>query len=237
MTITSGATPPGRVHITNPRDWGMAAGTDYWASFGDLTLAPALAQDLVNYGWLEAGTWAQLAGSAAGLNDSSDAGTTGGANFPAADDSIVSPFIFGDYSHALLAGAFLGYTPTTLNMECYARFAAENDEESSGFGFVEAGATTTFIKGDLMALITTDGTDFSLESGAAAAAGSTDNTTPHRFRIEAISGDTINWYIDDTKQSNSLAIQADLWPVAFCITTATGGSNDPVVAWVHIWYS
>ena len=88
-----------------------------------------------------------------------------------------------------------------------------------------------------MALVTSDGTDFSLESGAAAAAGSTDNTTAHRFRIEAISGDTINWYIDDTKQTNSLAIQANLWPVAFCITTATGGSNDPVVAWVHIWYS
>lgn len=188
MTITSGATPPGRVHVTNPRDWGMSAGTDYWASFGDLTLAPALAQDLVNYGWLEAGTWAQLAGSAAGLNDSADAGTTGGANFPAADDSIVSPFIFGDYSHALLAGAFLGYTPTTLNMECYARFAAENDEESSGFGFVEAGATTTFIKGDLMALVTTDGTDFSLENGTAAAAGSTDNTTPPQVQDRSYFG-------------------------------------------------
>lgn len=236
-TITSGAVPRQRVHITNPRDWGMSAGTDYWASFGDLTLAPAAAQDLVKYGWLEAGTWAQLAGSAAGLIDSSDVGTTGGANFPAADDSIVSPFIFGDQSHALLAGAFLGYTPTTLNMECYARFAAANDEESSGFGFVEAGATTTFIKGDLMAIVAIDGTDFSLESGVAAAAGSTKNTTAHRFRIEAKSGSAINWYIDDTLQANTLAVQANLWPVAFCITTATGGNNDPVVAWVHVWYS
>lgn len=117
-----------RVHITNPRDWGMSAGTDYWASFGDLTLAPALAQDLVNYGWLEAGTWVQLAGSLASLLTSADVGQTGGARMDTADDAIVSPFIFGDYAHGLLAGQFLGYTPTTLNLECYARLGANNDE-------------------------------------------------------------------------------------------------------------
>lgn len=88
-----------------------------------------------------------------------------------------------------------------------------------------------------MALVASDGTNFSLESAGAAAAGSTDDTAPHKFRIEMQAGQDINWYIDDTLQGNTLALQTDLFPVAFCITTATAGSNDPVVTWVHIWYS
>jgi hypothetical protein len=155
-----------------------------------------------------------------------------------ADDAITSPFIFGDYAHTLMAGQVLGYLPTTLTLECYARFSANNNEEASGFGFVEAGATTAYAKGDLMALITSDGTNFSLESGAAAATSiDLDNTTVHQWKIVMKTGEAITWSIDGTPQTNTLALQTALFPVAFVVTTANGGSNDPVVSWVHLWYS
>ena len=160
-----------RVHATRPQDWGSAVATDYWANFGDLTLVPSDSTDLDLNGWVETGTWVHLAGSAASFLDSTDVGVTGGAHIDTAGDAIRSPFIFGDYAHGLLAGQILGHFPTRLNMECYARFNADGgDDEDTGFGFVEAGAATPFVKAGLMALITSDGTNFSLESGAAAAA-------------------------------------------------------------------
>ena len=156
-------------------------------------------------------------------------------NFDAVSDNLVSPFIFGDYAHALLVGQILGRLPTSLNMECYARFAANNDEEETGFGFVEAGAARPFVKAGLMALITSDGTNFSLESGAAADAGSTDDTAAHQFKIRC-RGTTAEWFIDGTSQG-TIALQDDLWPVAWGASTkASTGANDPVINWVHIWY-
>ena len=226
--------PSKRVHITNPRDWGMGAGTDYWANFSDLTLVPGGGQDLVSYGWLENGTWVTLASSTADLLDSTDVGDIGGVHCDTAGDAITSPFIFGDYAHGLQAGAFLGYTPTTLCCEMYMMFSALNDEEVSGAGFIEAGATAAYAKGDLMAFVTTDGTNFSLESGAAAASGSAENSNPHLFKIVMAAGATIKWYIDGVLQANALALQTDLWPCAWAVNAET--DNDPIVNWVHIWY-
>jgi hypothetical protein len=202
-------------------------------------MADAAASDLVANGWLTSG-FSQLAGSGADFISSSDVGTTGGLNFDAVSDYIISPFIFGDYAHALLAGQILGYMPTSLNMECYARFAANNDEEETGFGFLEAGTdANALVKADLMAYVASDGTNFSLESGAAAAASNgLDNTTAHQWKINVRTGEAIRWYIDGTLQTNTLALQTDLWPVAWGAgTKAATGANDPVISWVHIWYS
>ena len=238
-TLTSGAVPPSRVHVSNLKEWGTSIGTDYWANFADLTLVPGGATDFVNYGWLEAGTFVTVKNAAADLISSADTGDTlAGVHMDTADDSVTSPFIFGDYSHALAAGAILGYTPDTLNMECYARFSATNDEETTGFGFVKHDAATVFAKTDLIAYVTTDGTNFSLESsGAAAASDGLDSTVATKFKIEMKSGTAINWYIDDTLQTNTLALLEDEFPTAFCMQAGTGGTNDPIVAWVHVWYS
>jgi hypothetical protein len=230
--------PARRVHVNRPQDWGSAAGTDFWAVFGDLTLVPTDSSDLDLYGWVEAGTWVHLAGSAADLLSSADVGTTGGAHIDTAGDAIRSPFIFGDYAHARMVEGILGYTPTELNMECYARFNADpGDDEDTGFGFVEAGAATPFVKAGLMAFITSDGTNFSLESGAAAAAGDdADDTAAHLWRIQFTSS-AINWYVDGTLQTNTLALQTDLFPVAWGASVGAGGTGDPVINWVHIWYA
>jgi hypothetical protein len=200
-------------------------------------MADAAGSDLVANGWLTSG-FSQLAGTAAGLLDSADAGTIGGLNFDAVSDYIISPFVFGDYAHALMAEGILGYTPTTISFECYARFAAGNDEEATGFGFVEAGTdANALVKGDWMAGVTVDGTNFSLESGVAVDAGSTKATTPHRFKVVGTSGGSFEWFIDGVSQG-TLAIQANLNPMAFAAgTKAADGANDPVIAWTHIWYS
>ncbi len=227
-----------RVHATNPQEWGNTAATDYWANFGNLDQIPANAiGDLDLYGWVTT-AFSHLAGSGADFMSASpiaDAGTTGGLNFATAGDYLTSPFIFGDYAHALMAGQILGKMPTSLNMECYARFAANANEEESGFGFVEAGAASPFVKAGLMALITSDGTNFSLESAAAVDAGAVDDTNPHQWKIR-FRGTTAEWWIDGTSQG-TIAIQDDLWPVAWGVSTkAASGTNDPVISWVHIWY-
>ena len=228
--------PDRRVHVNRPQDWGSAAGTDYWAVFGDLTLAPSDSTDLDLFGWVEAGTFVHLAGAGADLIASgAGAGTTGGAHIDTAGDSIVSPFIFGDYAHARMAEGFLGYTPTILNMECFARFNADGgDDEDSGFGFVEAGAASPFVKAGLQAFITSDGTNFSLESGAGADAGSADNQDVHLWKIQFTSS-AVEWFIDGTSQG-TLALQANVFPLAWGASVGAAGTADPVISWVHIWY-
>ncbi len=88
-----------------------------------------------------------------------------------------------------------------------------------------------------MALITSDGTDFSLEGSGDLDAGSTDNLNPHLFKITVGPGttDAIEWFIDGVSQG-TMDSQANLWPVAWGASTASAGANDPVVSWVHIWY-
>jgi len=224
-----------RVHALRPQDWGTFPATDYWANWADLTFADTAASDLVANGWFTSG-FGHLAATGADFMSSSDVGTTGGLNFDAVSDYIVSPAIFGDYAHALLVGQILGHFPTSLNMECYARFAANNDEQETGFGLLEdATDAGALVKGDLMAYITSDGTNFSLESGAAADAGSTDNTTAHQFKVQC-KGTTAEWWIDGTSQG-TIALQEDVWPARWGAgTKAATGANDPVVSWVHLWY-
>lgn len=222
-----------RHHVFNPKNWGAEPGTDFWANWGDLTMADAAASDLVANGWLTVG-FSQLAGSGADFISSSDVGTTGGLNFDTAGDYITSPFIFGDYAHALLAGQILGYMPTSLNMECYARFAANNDENESGFGFIEAGGTAITTASE-MAYISDGGTLFELHSGATEDAGAAHDTSAHQWKIKC-SGTTAEWFIDGTSQG-TIALQNDLWPVAWSAgTKAATGANDPVIAWIHCWY-
>lgn len=239
MSITSGGIPGTRVHVLNPRDWGTAAATDFWANWGNLDIIPTGAEDLEDHGWL-ASAFTHIAGSGSDLMDSADVGALGGINFGTASDYIISPFIFGDYPHARMVQDLLGYLPTTLNMEIFTRFAANNDEEETGFGWVIAGTNdNALVKSDLEAFITSDGTNFSLESASAAATSiDLDDTVSHVFKIVMLKGAAIDWYIDDTLQTNTLALVNDVFPVAFAAgTKATTGANDPVISWVHIWYS
>ena len=228
-----------RVHALRPYDWAVTAATDYWATFGSVLGIPGGAgeEDLDLYGWVTSG-FSHTVGSGADFLTSVDVGVTGGVNMNAANDFLLSPFIFGDFAHGEMVKGLLGHAPTRLNMECFARFAANADESASGFGFVEAGATGQFAEGDLLAFVTSDATNFTLVSGEPdTGAGSTDNTTAHLFKITINKGTTlaIDWFIDGVQQT-SMDLQEDLWPAAFAINTEATGTNDPVVSWVHIWY-
>lgn len=236
MTITSGGiVRDQRVHISRPQDWGEGVGTDFWANWGNLLMADAASLDLVANGWVTTG-FSHTVGSLAGMLDASDAGTTGGINCDTADDFIGSPFIFGDLAHGRMVESITGILPTTLTMECYARFASSAaDEQATGFGFVEAGSTGSFAKADTNGLVTIGATNFELHTGADADEGSAKATTPSVFRVVYTSGSTSEWFIDGTSQG-TLAIQANTWPAAFVINTQASGANDPVVAWTHIWY-
>ena len=234
MGIEVVRSPSRRVHETFPQNWAEAAATDYWANWANIVSIPGNAiGDLDLYGWVTTG-FSHTVGSAADFMSSSDQGTTGGLNFDAAGDLIHSPFIFGDWAHQQMVAGILGYEPTTLNMECVARFVAGNNEEATGFGFLIAGSSGTHVKADLAAYITTDGTNFSLEDVSEADAGATEDTDPHLWRI-SISGTTAEWFIDGTSQGTT-TLGLDEWPACWGAGTAAGGANDPVISWVHIWY-
>lgn len=228
--------PDRRIHVLRPQDWGSSAGTDFWAVFGDLTLVAADPSDLDLYGWLT-NNYLHRANTGAGFLDSSDVGATGGLDFDAAGDFITSPFIFGDYQHARMAEAILGYAPTKLFLECWARFDSNTgDENETGFGFIE-GAGSAITIADQMAYISVGASLFELHSGAAEDAGAAQDTDPHLWRVELTFGGSAEWFIDGTSQG-SIAIQANLWPVAFSAgTKASSGANDVVVAWTHIGYA
>lgn len=221
--------------VTNPEDWGHGVGTDYHAFFGEADEAAGGGKDLSEHGWESTG-FGYLASSLAGFLDVDDQGTLGGFNFDTASDFLISPFIFGNYSHGRFVQNVLGHFPHNLNMEVMARFASSAaDEQATGFGFIEAGSTGALAKADLMAFISIGATNFELHSGAAADEGSAKDTDPHLFKITITFGGSAEWFIDSVSQG-SIAIQADLWPAAWAANTQASGANDPVVNWVDIWY-
>src|SRR3990167_2920820 len=104
--ITDSSRPnSNRIHITRPSLWTRSAGTDFWVNFGP-TLAGITADELLtDYGWtLTSITLTQ--GTLADLLASADVGTPNIAALDAASDLLLSPPIFGDYGHGLLAGRF-----------------------------------------------------------------------------------------------------------------------------------
>lgn len=228
--------PSIRLPVTSPAEWGHAVGTDYHAFFGEADEAAGGGKDLSANGWESSG-FGYLAGSLAGFLDVDDQGTLGGFNFNTASDYLISPFIFGSYTHGRFMQNILGHFPTTLSMEVMAAFASTAaDEQATGFGFVEAGSTGALAKADLMAFISVGATNFELHSGAAADEGSAKDTNPHVFKILITFGGNAEWFIDGVLQG-SIAIQANLWPAAWAANTQVAGANDPVVSWVDIEYA
>ena len=154
--------PDRRVHVKDPVQWSTSAGTDFWLIGGGADLIEAGANDLDQFGWETAG-FEYTAGSDADFLSAADPGVTGGLDFATAEDFLISPFIFGDYAHGQMVKELLGYDPTSLNLEVYGRFAANADENASGFGWVEAGGGGGVLAdADLLAFIGIGATQFEL---------------------------------------------------------------------------
>jgi hypothetical protein len=198
-------------------------------------MAAAGGKDLADRGW-GSGGFSHLIPS--GADFLGDGGTTGGFNFDTAGDFLISPYIFGDSGASSLFEDVMLYVPTAMTMEVYGRFAANPDENASGFGFLESGAGfTSPSDADMMAFIGCGATNFELirGDGTVDAGITVYDTDPHMFAIK-FEGALANWYIDGVDQG-SIGIQDNLWPTAFCINTESGGTADPCVSWVHIFYS
>ena len=231
--------PDGRIHVYGPENWGNQLGTDYWANFHNADQIAGGGDDLVAHGW-EASGFSFLAPSGADFlsgDPIADAGTTGGFNFDAANDFLISPFVFGAFAHAKAFEAIMGYLPTALHLEVFARFAANPDENASGFGWLEAGGGGgSPADADMMAFIGPGATQFELirGDGTIDAGLEVKDTDPHLWKI-LCAGTTAEWFIDGVRQG-SISLQTNLWPVAFVINTESTGTADPVASWAHIWY-
>lgn len=232
MRVTPGA--PNRAHLLSPQEWGYAVGTDFWlmpSANGMLTAG--VGHELSDYGWTTT-SLVLASGSAGDFLSLTDIGA-GSIATNAASDLLLSPALFGGGVHAWAAGQILGFTPTRLNLECYAAFTAvAGNETATGFGFVEDGGSP-IVADDALAMIISNGTNFILRSGAASDTGAAVDTSVHKWRITITSGGSVEWFIDGVSQG-TIAIEADEWPVAFGLGQQAAGTNTLAMTIVHIWY-
>lgn len=231
--------PKNRLVITDPRDWAMSYGTDYFLGMSVTTAlitSGTAGQVLSEYGWVTTAL-SYAGGSGGDFMATADRGTPAHISVGASGDLLTSPIIFGDYAHALAAQQWLGYFPSQMFLKVYGAFnVASADEPTSGFGFVEdTGAITT--EADHLAVISSDGTNFQLAAnggaGALTDAGAVVDNNPHLWEIVLTLGGSAEWFIDGTSQG-SVAITGDEFPCKFSAHVLT--TNRLQLAWVHIGY-
>lgn len=232
----SGQGAANRIHITRPSLWTRSPGTDFW--YAERAAGVAADELITDYGWTTTAL-SYTVGSAADLLTSADVGTPTSTDFGALNDLLVSPSLFGDYLHSQMAASILGYTPTTLNLECYAALTtASANETVSGFGFsTGTGLTAT----NHVAYIHSDGTNISIRgtdgTGALTDTGGTVaavGATFHKWKIVMTAGGSTEWFMDGTSQG-TITLKTDMFPTAFSASSST--TNRLSVAWVHIWYA
>jgi len=227
-----------REHVTRPSLWTRSAGTDFWANLGPTFEGIAADELLSNYGWTLSTPPTYTPGTLADLLSSADVGTPNIAAVDTAGDFFTGPQIFGDYEHGLLAGQFLGYMPTKLCLEAFGNFAAVTGAETtSGFG-LSTGASLTAT--NHVAFIYSDGTNFAIRgtpgTGGYLDLGSVADTSYHHWKIEALAGGPVRWWIDGSLQG-SITLVTDLFPtgVSGSVLTTTG-INFFNLGWIHVYY-
>lgn len=225
-----------RKHILVPQDWGHAAGTDFWAYFGNSgLLTSGVAHELSDYGWTTT-TLAFASPDGADFMSADDIGTPNGLALADANDLLQSPAIFGDYTHARMVQELMGNFPSQLVLEVYAAFTTVSGTSNrSGFGLVEAGGTAG-VSADELAWIYTDGTNFTIRSDTDSDAGAADDTDFHLWKIVVSMGSATNaveWFIDGTSQG-MMDRKTDEWPVSFGAFAHT--TNRFVLSWIHMYY-
>mgnify|MGYP001584743184 CR=1 FL=1 len=228
-----------RQHVEDPRSWSISLGTDYWLGTNPSTAVLAGTAGagvlLSEYGWTTTAL-AHVAGLSADFFSAADPGVPGYLQFTAASDLLVSPSVFGGDDHVAHVTRILGYRPTSLNMECYAAFLTEAaDEVSSAFGFVQAGASPiTAAAAGQFACISSNATNFELNSSAASDAGAVSDNAWHLWRIKITSTGS-EWFMDGVSQG-SIALVADVFPLRFGCGIVAAGVNTIGLNNVHIWY-
>jgi len=226
-----------RVHVTSAHEWDAAPAftTDYWFTPAiDLNTASA-PQLLSALGWLAAGTLSFVAGSLADLLSSADKGTPRHILADATGERLTSPFKFGANWTTQYITDQLGWTPSKLIVDFVAIWTtASNADTTGGIGFVEAGGAIQ-TAADHLAMLTSDGTNFILRSGAATSdAVLAVDTNAHRWRIVLDKGSQLAILYQDNVLIDSIALETDLLPAAFGI--ACTSNNDLGLGDAHLYY-
>lgn len=226
--------PYRRVHVTDPRAWAFAAGTDYWfmpSPNTALITGGTAGQVLSEYGWTTTALSFQ-GGDNADFLSAADYGSPNAVLLDASGDILLSPFIFGNYDHALMASQILGYMPTRLTLECRAAFTTVSaNENQTAFGFLE-GQGTASVQTNHLAAIYASAATFSIDSDSAVDNGAAKDQAAHLWKI-VLSGSTTEWFMDGVSQG-SIPLKNDEFPVAFFAHTLT--TNRIELGWVHIYY-
>ena len=240
----SAYTPLNRKHVRLASRWAYEAGTDYWLIPGPAISSAAdtaSQEQLAEWGWT-ATALTDTVGAGADFMSSSDRAPNHILT-NASSDLLSSPAIFGDYDHAWQAMKVAGQRkmPTDLILECMASFTvASNDDQGSGFGFVEDGGSP-IVEADHLGFIASDGTNFQLAadggSGVLTDAGAAVDTSWNLWKIRInLADQLIYWYINGTLQG-SVAVTADEFPAKFGMGVEAGSTGNRIgLGIVHIYY-
>ena len=224
---------PPRVHV-GPRDWDNAAATDYWLNANSLSGQTSAASatnpyGLSGWGWTTT-SLTVVAGGTGDLNSSGDVDPTA-IGTDAANDTLVSPKIFGGYDQFQRVSEILGYTPTILRLKAYARFStASANETTSGIGFMTG---TDFAAAGSVGGWTSNGTNFFLTSDNGSDSGAAIDTSWHTFQLDVGPTTTTTWYLDGSSQG-TITTETDIYPTRFKLIAGT--TNRVQLSWLHILY-
>lgn len=238
-----------RIHAT-AQDWGNAKVlTDFWFSPDNKDIITASIPSLLaaQYGWISNGTLSVVAGSGGdfmgGDPTTPDFGTPTHLLCDTSGERLTSPFCFGSGPSRYFIKDQLGWTPSQLVADFYAIWTtASNADTTGGIGFVEAGGAIQTAN-DHLAMITSDGTNFILRSGAAVTSFALAvDTSPHRWRIVIDIGTQLVTFQQDgvtigtggSGGTGALALETDLFPAAFGV--ATTSSNVLGLGNAHLYY-
>ena len=234
MTLTYPSNVGGIVN--DPAQWASSAGYEFWIVFGHLDLMTVMGA--TNVGLSGAG-WTGAIAANASITEGSTGDFLSSADIDptrivigSTNMLLSSPRIFGSYDHGLMARRFLGYLPTKLCCEFYARFSvASANEATSYIGFGSPSLANVSSAGGAGG-VTSNGTNFLLISDLGSDPGAAIDTAWHLWRIEVGPTNT-EWFIDDVSQG-TITTETDIWPT--CFNIVSGVTNRPQLAWARVYY-
>lgn len=245
--ITGKVGSKARVHVSN-RNWGdVPFATDFWFSAANVDVVTASTPSLLSdNGWVETATVSVVNGSGADFFSSStgasDYGTPTHYLCNATTESLLSPIMFGSYDFSYWIRQQLGWTPTKLIAEFFGLMTtASNSEQATGFGFLDASATTAPINSKEIAFIASDGTNFRGRTGAltaftGASTGPVVDNVSHLWKIVIDGNLNITFFCDNTPFTTLQVCPTDLFPCQFAVGVQSGGSNVVGLGNTHVYY-
>ena len=217
-----------------PQDWGRCPGREYHLVAGSSGLLTATnAHELADYGWTTTAL-SLVAGSGADLGSSADESPPY-LDFDAAGDLLLSPLVFGNYSHIVQARMFGAdaVSAPVLALDAWASWPVTSGlgETNTGLGFSSGDPVTTTLH---TAFIASNGANWRIRNQGGGDVGPVCDAGWHLFSIRVDSAQVL-WYVDGVLQGN-LATDGDLWPTAFGVRVAGGAVNRVRLAWAKISY-